>query len=160
MIVAIARVWGQAQLFQSIMNQVNRANLEDWISGRLDYKTLAEEANAIFQQSSAKPIAKYYSKDKILYSKLFLHNRDKFTIAITHGTKIHTYEGIFRYQWDGDVVCYFKIEGIEHSNEPEYLSCTTGTTYICMSGGFELCSWNFDDMLRYDRSQLDSSSLC
>ena len=102
---------------------------------------------------------------QLIKSRKLLRNRDKYTIILinTRRHEAFRYDGIMRYQWEKDIICYLYIETLRRCakfREESGWHSHPGPVAIITDRGFAFCDWVFDDHLRLSTADLNFNNLC
>lgn len=90
-------------------------------------------------------------------------NRDKYTITLVKRSGDGwRYDGIMRYQWEKNTICYLFVETLRLCGRTHGRSWYTyvGAESIITDRGFAGCDWNFDNYLRYSIDALNFDTVC
>jgi len=91
-------------------------------------------------------------------------NRDKYTITLVkENGEGWRYDGIIRYQWEKDLICYLYIETLRlcaKSRTKNTWYSNIGEEAIITDRGFAGCDWVFDEHVRFSTNSLNFDTVC
>lgn len=90
-------------------------------------------------------------------------NRNKYIVTLIDKNRNGSrYDGIMRYQWFHNIICYLSIEVLRQCAKTygSRVVITNGAPAILTDTGFAGCDWNFDSHFRTPTSELNFNNVC